>query len=116
MGDSKDSDQLTLLMHYTSSHMMMFIGLIAAVVSASKYLNNPSKLFTLAGISFLIAGCATGIIASYIPHSKNYDEFIKRDLVVLKIPFKFKPLEKTENYGFWIGIVLAIAGYILSNG
>ncbi len=90
IGNSKDSDQLDLLMHYTSSHMMMFIGLIAAVLSAYKYLKNPSIFFVLAGLCFLIAGCATGIIASFIPDTKNYEAFKKRDLVVLKIPFKYR--------------------------
>ncbi len=82
MSDSKDSDQLDLLMKYTSSHMMIFIGVIAAVISAYKYIEPPFKSYTsfsfiAAGTCFLFAGVAIGMIASYIPHSKNYDEFVK---------------------------------------
>ena len=121
----KDSDQMTLLMQYTSSHMQIFIGVIAGVASAYKFLapHNKSTLtcFVAASFFFVFAGTAIGIIASYLPHFRNYEEFaIKGESVknnkVIRLPFKLKYvlLEKAQNYGFWLGVVASIVALVLS--
>ncbi len=131
MSKTKNADQLELLMHYTSSHMMIFIGLIAAVASAYKYLeppltSPPGIFFILAGIFFCLAGIAIGIIASHIPHYKNFDRITKRRSILFtkpknrlfrnfKLLFRYKYLEKIENYGFWIGIICSIVALVLPN-
>ncbi len=118
MCDYKDADQLALLMEYTSSHMMMFTGLIAAAASAYYYLKSrfnfkkenllPTVLLIIAGVCFISAGIAIGMIASYIPHFKNFEQFKIGNNGSLEMLIKYKYLEKAENYGFWLSILFSI--------
>jgi len=119
MSDYKDADQLALLMQYTNSHMMIFTGLIAAAAaSAYYYLKSsfdlkkenrlPTILLIIAGTCFVTAGIAIGMIASYIPHFKNYAEFVKGPLKLFNIPIEYDHLRIVENYGFWLSILFFI--------
>jgi len=91
--------------------MAIFIGILAAVASGTGLLKTNALI--PAGISFLISGIATGIIASHIPYYKNFEAFCGDKFFILKIiPCRYKYLEKIENYGFWIGIFLAIGGLV----
>jgi len=123
MCDCNNSDQLALLMQYTSSHMMMFTGLIAVAASAYYFLRSnffnkenriPTLLLIIAGSCFVSAGIAIGMIASYIPHFNNFEQFQTGDNGTVKMLVKYKILEKVENYGFWASISSFIAAIIIS--
>ncbi len=122
MSKNIDSDQLNLLMQYTSSHMMVFIGVIAAVASGYKYIEETNKMtdpafvfFIIAGVCFLFAGIAIGMIASYIPHFENYNKFVDGELKLFYISIKYEKLEIAQNYGFWLGVFCSIVAFCFSN-
>ena len=124
MCDCNNSDQLALLMKYTSSHMLMFTGLIAVAASAYHFLKSrfnfkkgnclPTILLIIAGTFFVTAGIAIGMIASYIPHFNNFEQFQTGDNGSFKMLLKYKYLEKIENYCFWASIFSFIAAIVCS--
>ena len=123
MCDCNNSDQLALLMEYTSSHMMMFTGLIAVAASAYYFLRSnffnkenrlPTALLIIAAFCFVSAGIAIGMIASYIPHFNNFEQFQTGDSGTVEMLIKYKTLEKVENYGFWASISSFIAAIVCS--
>ncbi len=126
MSESKDSAQLDLLMHYTSSHMAIFVGMSTAVAAGYVYLEPRYDgysiiLFSLAAFCIFFAGIAIGLIASYIPHFKNFEEIKNSNKVKTKnkvkfpLRLKYGLLEKVENYGFWLGILFSIAAVVFAS-
>lgn len=113
MCDCNNLDQLVLLMQYTSSHMMIFVGISTAVAAAFVYLE-PHRYYSiipfgLAAFCFVGAGIAIGMIASYIPDYKDYYVFVEGTLELFTIPIKYTWLQIAQNYGFWFGIFFSIA-------
>ncbi len=106
MSDSKDSDQLSLLMQYTCYHMVIFVGIMAAL--ASNTFNLPKYFLPIAGVFFVASGISIGIIASHIPYSKNFEVFKNEKLFFCKFRIWFG----IENYAFWAGITVVFVGLL----
>jgi hypothetical protein len=113
MSNSKNSDQLALIMQYTCYHMVIYVGLIAAFASNTLIL--PNYILIIAGVSFIPSCIATGVIAANLPYYKNFEEFKKEGLKLSK--FEIGPSwlwSGIENYGFWAGMITVFVGYIFN--
>ena len=114
MSEPKDSDQLALLMQYTCYHMVIFVGIMAAIASDTFVL--PNYILPIAGVFFVSSGISIGVIASHIPYSRNLEEFENSEIKLFKCKlWPPKIWSRIQNYGFWAGITAVFVGLIINS-
>ena len=109
-----DSDQLGNLMAYTVFHIGVYIALGTAVIGggAITHIDHPVLRFSL--LCMLVAGFCGGVIASWIPEYKAWNEFVDAKIGVWWARwFCYKQLAITEHAVFWAGVLAPAIMYLV---
>lgn len=116
-----DCKQLEALLTYTTFHIGMYATLIAALLGllATDFLKVRAAKFaaflwaTL--FFFVLAGAAGGLVGSSIPTFRSYADFQRAKLGPWGFHwFPSETVVHLEHTFFWLGIVAAVIGLIVS--
>jgi uncharacterized membrane protein len=110
------TEQMKLLMDYTIFHIGLYTTLSTALIALLGLFPNRANVmkwqlvFTL--ICLVLAGIFGGLVASHIPHFKDFDDFYNR-LWIGPWGFQWIPAwlaMSLEHIFFWLGVVFALWG------
>src|SRR5262245_4911962 len=107
----ESADNRELLMSYTVFHIGVYISLAAAILAAQELrstLTHPIMRASMA--AFIIAGICGAIIASNLPDSMNWAEFVSRKLGPWGFQIAtYSTWATIEHLAFWIGVLVPVA-------
>jgi hypothetical protein len=112
------SDNRDLLMTYTVFHIGVYITLAAAILAAQELrstLNHPVMRFSMMG--FVIAGICGAVIASNLPESADWKDFVSKRIGPWGLRLaKYGLWATVEHLAFWLGVLVPVGVALFSPG